>query len=91
MIWLGRSCYGLSQFVSKVVNFFGQAMGPRYDGKYLRSVVNEQLGDVTLKQTLAYVVIPAFDIKLLQPVIFTTNDVWTLNPSFFVFIPLKCF
>ncbi|XP_038902533.1 patatin-like protein 3 [Benincasa hispida] len=69
-----KSCYGLSNFVNKVVNFFGQAMGPRYDGKYLRSIVNEQLGDLTLKQALAYVVIPAFDIKLLQPVIFTTND-----------------
>uniref|UniRef100_A0A0A0LQ30 Patatin n=2 Tax=Cucumis sativus TaxID=3659 RepID=A0A0A0LQ30_CUCSA len=49
-------------------------MGPRYDGKYLRSMLNEKLGDLTLKQTLAYAVIPAFDIKLLQPVIFTTND-----------------
>lgn len=65
----------MGNLISKVTNFFGQAMGPRYDGKYLRSMLNEKLGDLTLKQTLAYAVIPAFDIKLLQPVIFTTNDV----------------
>ncbi|KAL0535890.1 hypothetical protein IC582_024819 [Cucumis melo] len=69
-----KSCYGMSNLISKVTNFFGQATGPRYDGNYLRTMLNEKLGDLTLKQTLAYAVIPAFDIKLLQPVIFTTND-----------------
>lgn len=54
---------------------FGQAIGPKYDGKELRRVVNDLVGDLTLKQTLTNVVIPAFDIKILQPVIFTTNDV----------------
>ncbi|KAA0045880.1 patatin-like protein 2 [Cucumis melo var. makuwa] len=63
-----------NNLISKVTNFFGQATGPRYDGNYLRTMLNEKLGDLTLKQTLAYAVIPAFDIKLLQPVIFTTND-----------------
>ena len=50
-------------------------MGPKYDGKYLRSLIHELLGDTTLKQTLTQVIIPAFDIKRLQPVIFTTIDV----------------
>lgn len=49
--------------------------GPKYDGKYLHSLLNSLLGDLTLKQTLTNVVIPAFDIKLLQPVIFYTHDV----------------
>ncbi|XVF59477.1 hypothetical protein PTKIN_Ptkin07bG0278900 [Pterospermum kingtungense] len=48
--------------------------GPKYDGKYLKTLINQLLGDVTLKQTLTNVVIPTFDIKLLQPVIFSTND-----------------
>ncbi|XP_052478717.1 patatin-like protein 1 [Gossypium raimondii] len=48
--------------------------GPKYDGKYLRSLTNQLLQDTTLKQTLTNVLIPAFDIKLLQPVIFSTND-----------------
>ncbi|PAL61175.1 hypothetical protein CEJ83_21290, partial [Acinetobacter baumannii] len=30
--------------------------------------------DVTVKETLTNVVIPTFDIKLLQPVIFSTTD-----------------
>ncbi|XP_022741794.1 patatin-like protein 3 [Durio zibethinus] len=48
--------------------------GPKYDGIYLRSLINQLLGDITIKQTLTDVVIPTFDIKLLQPVIFSTND-----------------
>ncbi|XP_038900438.1 patatin-like protein 2 [Benincasa hispida] len=61
-------------FLSSVVNLFGKVMGPKYDGKYLRSLIKELLGDITLKQTLTQVIIPAFDIKLLQPVIFSTID-----------------
>lgn len=64
-----------SYFLCSVVNFFGKVMGPKYDGLYLRSLIKRLLGDITLKQTLTQVVIPAFDIKLLQPVIFTTIDV----------------
>ncbi|KAE8651939.1 patatin-like protein 2 [Cucumis sativus] len=63
-----------SHFLSGVFNLVGQAVGPKYDGKELRRVVNDLVGDLTLKQTLTNVVIPAFDIKILQPVIFTTND-----------------
>ncbi|KAH7566540.1 hypothetical protein JRO89_XS08G0181500 [Xanthoceras sorbifolium] len=63
-----------SNFLSSMTSFVGEMTGPKYDGKYLRSVINQQLGDVTLKETLTNVLIPAFDIKLLQPVIFTTND-----------------
>ncbi|KAI9164770.1 hypothetical protein LWI28_001650 [Acer negundo] len=63
-----------SNFLSSLTNFIGELMGPKYDGKYLRTVINQQLGDVTLKETLTNVLIPAFDIKLLQPVVFSTND-----------------
>ncbi|OMO56727.1 Patatin/Phospholipase A2-related protein [Corchorus capsularis] len=48
--------------------------GPKYDGKYLRTLLNELLEDITVNQTLTNVVLPTFDIKLLQPVIFSTND-----------------
>ncbi|PRQ47914.1 putative galactolipase [Rosa chinensis] len=48
--------------------------GPKYDGMYLRSLINGLLGDLTLKQTLTNVVIPSFDIKHLQPVVFSTID-----------------
>ncbi|XP_004289234.1 PREDICTED: patatin-like protein 2 [Fragaria vesca subsp. vesca] len=60
-------------------NFFtsmtdAMKQGPKYDGKHLRSMTNGLLGDLTLKQTLTNVVIPTFDIKHLQPVVFTTID-----------------
>lgn len=54
-----------------MLNLFG---GPKYDGKYLRS----ELGNLTMKQTLTHTLIPTFDIKRLQPIIFTTSDVRTI-------------
>lgn len=51
------------------------ATGPKYDGVYLKSIVQEILGDITIDQTLTDVVIPTFDIKTLQPIIFSTDDV----------------
>lgn len=61
--------------MNSIKGIFGHAAGPKYDGVYLRSMTNELLGDLTLKQTLTNVVIPTFDIKLLDPVIFSTTDV----------------
>ncbi|XP_030975676.1 patatin-like protein 2 isoform X2 [Quercus lobata] len=61
-------------FVSSLTSWFGAVMGPKYDGKYLRSLTNGLLGNLTVKQTVTDVIIPTFDIKLLQPVIFSTND-----------------
>ncbi|XP_075653169.1 patatin-like protein 2 isoform X2 [Castanea sativa] len=61
-------------FVGSVTNLFGAVVGPKYDGKYLRSLTDGLLGNLTLKQTLTDVIIPTFDIKLLQPVIFSTYD-----------------
>ncbi|CAA0840931.1 Patatin-like protein 2 [Striga hermonthica] len=58
-------------FVLRLTNLIG---GPKYDGKYLKSLVQGLLGNLTLSQTLTNVVIPSFDIKRLQPVIFTTKD-----------------
>ncbi|KAL3753898.1 hypothetical protein ACJRO7_001182 [Eucalyptus globulus] len=49
--------------------------GPKYDGNYLHSLVREKLGDIRLHQTLTRVVIPTFDIKRLQPTIFSTYQV----------------
>ncbi|XP_019055361.1 PREDICTED: patatin-like protein 2 [Nelumbo nucifera] len=51
-------------------------MGPFHDGKYLRQIVNEKLGSKLLEDTVANLVIPTFDIKNLQPVIFSTYEVF---------------
>jgi len=49
--------------------------GPRYDGNFLHSIVKEKLGDTRLHQTLTNIVIPTFDIKRLQPTIFSSYKV----------------
>ncbi|XP_077241046.1 patatin-like protein 2 [Tasmannia lanceolata] len=59
-------------FLSSARNLLGAVSGPKYDGKYLHSLVREILGETKLHQTLANIVVPAFDIKYLQPVIFST-------------------
>ncbi|KAK0606329.1 hypothetical protein LWI29_036606 [Acer saccharum] len=66
--------YSRFNFVKAITNFVGELTGPKYDGKYLRTVINQKLGNLTLKETLTNVLIPSFDIKLLQPVLFSTND-----------------
>ncbi|KAG8632591.1 patatin-like protein 2 [Manihot esculenta] len=49
--------------------------GPKYDGKYLHYLIKEKLGNTKLNQTLTNVVIPTFDIKRLQPTIFSSFQV----------------
>ncbi|KAJ9186704.1 hypothetical protein P3X46_002249 [Hevea brasiliensis] len=63
-----------------VANLVRALTGPKYDGKYLHQIVKEKLGDIRLDQTLTNVVIPTFDIKHLQPTVFSTYEV-KKNPS----------
>ncbi|KAG6777358.1 hypothetical protein POTOM_017179 [Populus tomentosa] len=61
-------------------NLIKTLKGPKYDGKFLHSIVKEKLGDTRLHQTLTNIVIPTFDIKNLQPTIFSSYRVKN-NPS----------
>uniref|UniRef100_A0A5B6ZKA4 Patatin n=1 Tax=Davidia involucrata TaxID=16924 RepID=A0A5B6ZKA4_DAVIN len=63
-----------NNFMDTLSSLFGAVTGPKYDGKYIRSLTKELLGNLTIKQTLTNVIIPTFDIKHLQPIIFSTND-----------------
>ncbi|KAI4992769.1 hypothetical protein ZWY2020_007082 [Hordeum vulgare] len=47
---------------------------PRYSGKYLHGKIRSMLGETRLCDALTDVVIPTFDVKLLQPIIFSTYD-----------------
>ncbi|KAK7310493.1 hypothetical protein RJT34_08046 [Clitoria ternatea] len=58
--------------LAKVLRSLG---GPKYNGKYLHNVVREKLGDIRLHEALTNVVIPTFDIKCLQPIIFSSYQV----------------
>ncbi|XP_010256337.1 PREDICTED: patatin-like protein 2 isoform X2 [Nelumbo nucifera] len=54
------------------VKYIRAMFGPMYDGKYLHRIIEDNLGEIMLGQTLTNVVIPTFDIKILQPTIFTS-------------------
>uniref|UniRef100_A0A0E0MND3 Patatin n=1 Tax=Oryza punctata TaxID=4537 RepID=A0A0E0MND3_ORYPU len=58
----------------KLASTVAAVWGPKYDGRYLRDMVREVLGETTVGDTLTNVVIPTFDVRLLQPVIFSTYD-----------------
>jgi patatin-like phospholipase/acyl hydrolase len=64
--------FPLFDYATKIIKAL---FGPKYDGKYLHSVIKEKLGRTRLHQTLTNVVIPTFDIKRLQPTIFSSYEV----------------
>ena len=59
----------------RIMRILRSLSGPYYDGKYLHEVVRKKLGSARLHQTLTNVVIPTFDIKRLQPTIFSSYEV----------------
>ncbi|KAL9456591.1 hypothetical protein AB3S75_005755 [Citrus x aurantiifolia] len=62
-------------FPRSIISSLSKWVRPMYDGKYIRSLTKEILEDITIKDTLTNLIIPTFDIKRLQPVIFSSNDV----------------
>ncbi|MQL84875.1 hypothetical protein Taro_017394 [Colocasia esculenta] len=48
--------------------------GPKYDGKYLHSLLREKFGTTRLSQMLTNVVIPTFDIKSFHATIFSSFE-----------------
>ncbi|MQL70514.1 hypothetical protein Taro_002826 [Colocasia esculenta] len=65
-------CRGALGQAAKIIR---AVLGPRYSGKYLHHIIREKLGSTRLHQALTNVVIPTFDIKRLQPTIFSTYEV----------------
>ncbi|WCJ31103.1 PATATIN-like protein 4 [Euphorbia peplus] len=61
--------------VAGMVNLWKQLTGPKYNGKYLHKLTRSILKDTKLHQTLTHLVIPTFDIKTLQPIIFSSFKV----------------
>lgn len=58
-----------------VVKAIKQLSGPKYNGKYLHEMIQEKLGETKVQETLTNIVIPTFDIKFLQPTIFSSFEV----------------
>lgn len=67
--------YNSTSIIGEAVEKLKVVKGPKYDGEYLHKIVREKLGDIRLNETLTNVVIPTFDIKRLQPVIFSSYEV----------------
>ncbi|KAF3600202.1 hypothetical protein F2Q69_00032749 [Brassica cretica] len=63
--------------------------GPKYSGKYLRKLLSKLLGETKLRQTVTNVVIPTFDMKKLQPTIFSSYQA-LVDPSLDVKISDVC-
>ncbi|CAN6381773.1 unnamed protein product [Urochloa humidicola] len=58
------------KFLQKGASF----LGPKYDGNDLHQEIHSATGDVMLADTVTNIVIPAFDVKYMHPVIFNTFE-----------------
>ncbi|XVF06375.1 hypothetical protein REPUB_Repub06bG0042800 [Reevesia pubescens] len=58
--------------IEKLKGLLQTVLFPKYDGDELKKAIKEKVGDVRLSHTLTNVIIPSFDIKLLQPTVFST-------------------
>ncbi|XP_068641241.1 patatin-like protein 1 [Aristolochia californica] len=63
----------IGQF-SSIITKLKVLLGPKYDGKNLRKVTRDTLGGLRLHETITNVVIPTFDIKKLQPIVFSSYE-----------------
>ncbi|XP_024022961.1 patatin-like protein 1 [Morus notabilis] len=64
-----------SGFLKSVRSFLGNLAGPKYDEKYLHGLMRDKLGETRLHDTVTNLVIPTFDIKRLQPTVFSSYEV----------------
>ncbi|KAJ0800484.1 putative galactolipase [Helianthus annuus] len=63
------------QDCNTVTKILKNISGPLYDGKCLHDTIREKLKDIKLGDTLTNVAIPTFDIKKLQPIIFSSYEI----------------
>ncbi|KAK3222376.1 hypothetical protein Dsin_009401 [Dipteronia sinensis] len=61
--------------LSWIVDIWKALMGSKYDGKNLHKAIEDTLKETRLHQTVTNVVIPTFDIKKLQPAIFSSFQI----------------
>ncbi|EEC74471.1 hypothetical protein OsI_09920 [Oryza sativa Indica Group] len=65
---------GVVGFLTPVANLIGTVRGPKYDGSFLHDKIKSLTHDVTIADTVTNIVVPAFDVKYLQPIIFSTYE-----------------
>ncbi|KAL8231325.1 hypothetical protein R6Q57_001103 [Mikania cordata] len=65
-------CEPIIAFINRFIKAVKACFGPQYNGKKLRQIIKENLSTKKLNQTLTNVVIPTFDIKMMEPVLFSS-------------------
>ena len=61
-------------FLTPVANLLGSVRGPKYDGVFLHDKIKSLTHDVKVADTVTNIIVPAFDVKYLQPMIFSTYE-----------------
>lgn len=61
-------------FLTPAANLLGLVRGPKYDGVFLHDKIKSLTHDVRVADTVTNVIVPAFDVKYLQPIIFSTYE-----------------
>ncbi|KAL6656703.1 hypothetical protein ACP70R_004483 [Stipagrostis hirtigluma subsp. patula] len=61
-------------FLRPMVNLLGSMMGPKYNGSFLHDEIKRLTRDVKVADTVTNIIVPAFDVRCLQPVIFSTYE-----------------
>jgi patatin-like phospholipase/acyl hydrolase len=57
-----------------VANLLGNMRGPKYDGKFLHDKIKSLTHDLKIADAVTNIIVPAFDVKYMQPVIFSTYE-----------------
>lgn len=79
-IWKSYGCPAYQSVEGFIEMVERKVFYPKYDGDYLHKTIKDMVGEKRLHETLTNVIIPTFDVKLLQPVIFST-----LKACFFLY------
>ncbi|XP_042485923.1 patatin-like protein 2 [Macadamia integrifolia] len=62
----------LLEVIKETPALMPQLLSPKYDGKNLHQIIRDNLGKWKLGETLTNVLITSFDVKIMQPTIFST-------------------
>ncbi|MCO5588980.1 hypothetical protein L7F22_042944 [Adiantum nelumboides] len=61
-------------FAKRGVPLLTQLVGPKHDSDVLESVLLKNLKDLKMKDTLSDLLVPTFDMKIMQPTYFSTSE-----------------
>ncbi|KAG8090148.1 hypothetical protein GUJ93_ZPchr0011g27306 [Zizania palustris] len=61
-------------FLTPMANLISAVRGPKYDGTFLHDKIKSLTHDVAIADTVTNIIVPAFDVKNLQPIIFSTYE-----------------